>query len=574
MTRRTWSPTGELVDSSLVRLYSATKAGDSKPEKIRIKLADRDGERWLSYATRTARTNAKAILDRAVARGEMFDAGTYRPATETPLQGAAAAEAAGALPVQAVPTWLEHAIGEMDRMAVSDKPKTREGRFDALRISCWTLVDDHPGRPTRALLKQYLDVMLEPVRPGEADAPPVQRSAHRTAVRAARLTELAPEVQAAGLWLQAHSLPVSAVRPLEISTVLDAFKLTLDGQPAAATTRSRKRNVLHHALEAAVRDGHLAANPMDGLDLRLYSKSSVREIDRSIVMTPAQAEAFLYNVGHDADGQLEPDDQYTAFFALITYEGVRPSEGIAARLPWFGRTSRTGWGEIGLEEALVHVSSRWADDGESCTTQRLKWTDHAGKSAIRTVPVSPETADLLERHDRLYGTGPDGRYFSAAEGGPINPALLKRLVRKARDRTFADPASPHYIQRANHPLRTMTAYACRHHAASVMLNSGVPPKEVANRLGHDVPVLLKIYASVMAGDAARANRQIDAYRAQFRQRFCTMCGEPTDAPAYTVDAGGDRVQELCSLDCLERTVSQLKQRASVDALSPAPRLVS
>jgi integrase len=61
----------------------------------------------------------------------------------------------------------------------------------------------------------------------------------------------------------------------------------------------------------------------------------------------------------------------------------------------------------------------------------------------------------------------------------------------------------------------MTAYSCRHTAASTMLNAGVPPKVVARRLGHDVAVLLRIYASVMTDADERANELIDGYRASY-----------------------------------------------------------
>lgn len=49
-----------------------------------------------------------------------------------------------------------------------------------------------------------------------------------------------------------------------------------------------------------------------------------------------------------------------------------------------------------------------------------------------------------------------------------------------------------------------------------MLNAGVPPKVVAERLGHDPVVLLRIYASVMDGDEEQSNARIDAWREEQR----------------------------------------------------------
>jgi len=51
-------------------------------------------------------------------------------------------------------------------------------------------------------------------------------------------------------------------------------------------------------------------------------------------------------------------------------------------------------------------------------------------------------------------------------------------------------------------------YDLRHAAVSLWLNSGVPATEVARRAGHDVAVLLKIYAHCIDGQADAANQRI------------------------------------------------------------------
>jgi integrase len=51
-------------------------------------------------------------------------------------------------------------------------------------------------------------------------------------------------------------------------------------------------------------------------------------------------------------------------------------------------------------------------------------------------------------------------------------------------------------------------YELRHAAVSLWLNSGVPATEVARRAGHEVAVLLKIYAHCIDGQADAANRRI------------------------------------------------------------------
>jgi integrase len=52
-------------------------------------------------------------------------------------------------------------------------------------------------------------------------------------------------------------------------------------------------------------------------------------------------------------------------------------------------------------------------------------------------------------------------------------------------------------------------YDPRHACATLLLNAGVPPKEVARRLGHSVEVLWKVYAGCMDGDEERINRLVE-----------------------------------------------------------------
>jgi len=52
-------------------------------------------------------------------------------------------------------------------------------------------------------------------------------------------------------------------------------------------------------------------------------------------------------------------------------------------------------------------------------------------------------------------------------------------------------------------------YDLRHAAVSTWLNAGVPATEVAERAGHTVDVLLKIYAKCIDGQTEIANRRIE-----------------------------------------------------------------
>ncbi|RAO57731.1 hypothetical protein LUPAC06_02953 [Micromonospora saelicesensis] len=81
--------------------------------------------------------------------------------------------------------------------------------------------------------------------------------------------------------------------------------------------------------------------------------------------------------------------------------------------------------------------------------------------------------------------------------------LCKRLVALTADgrvgrhngtiRAYAPPEEcPGGGQRAEASALVRRPYDLRHAAASLWLNAGVPPTEVARRLGHGVAVLLRV----------------------------------------------------------------------------------
>lgn len=53
-------------------------------------------------------------------------------------------------------------------------------------------------------------------------------------------------------------------------------------------------------------------------------------------------------------------------------------------------------------------------------------------------------------------------------------------------------------------LSSTTLYGLRHAAATMMLRAGVPPAEVARRLGHSIDVLLRVYAGVLVEERDRS----------------------------------------------------------------------
>jgi integrase len=168
-----------------------------------------------------------------------------------------------------------------------------------------------------------------------------------------------------------------------------------------------------------------------------------------------------------------------------------------------GRSGRRGgefeyrWGRITLAETDPRVGSHWTNDGRPNERRGLK---HRARSETRSVPIPPQLVALLHRHIEKHDTAPDGRLFRGLHGGPLSSSVYDRWWKMAREvaLTPAQAASP----LARRP------YDLRHAAASLWLNAGVPPTEVARRLGHSVAILLKVYVNCIDGGDTGLNDRI------------------------------------------------------------------
>ena len=438
--QRSWLPTGELVPSSQVSVIRRKVKGAREPFKVICRLGGTD------RTSAFARSGAADEFERELGCAALFDAGSHLPASWS-LASAVTA-----------PSTLDFALRYAAQCAVDDKPKTKASRAEAMRLVCMELVTPGPAPvPGWEYRWEWLREAFKPDRvPGVRGHEERLRAVAEA--RAERLSQLKPEVRAAGDWLSEHSLPVNEITTKLTDQVLTSIKTNpVKGTPAAATVRNRKRQVLHHFLEALVVAEHLAVNPMDALGQRprRFSSAKVRSVDRSIVMNPVQAEAFIANIGRGAMTRNgirqiveDPEDaRYTPFFQLMLNEGPRPSEAAAVREDWLTLPEK-GWGTLRLEGAMVATGAAWSDVGEPIDENPLKWTDDPGdetdlrRRKTRRIPLSPETVAALRQSLEEFGAGPDGRLFWAREGDPMNPSVIARLVRKARDLTFADPEHP------------------------------------------------------------------------------------------------------------------------------------
>ena len=158
-----------------------------------------------------------------------------------------------------------------------------------------------------------------------------------------------------------------------------------------------------------------------------------------------------------------------------------------------------GWGRVTLAETDAAAGRLWTDDGSTHEHRGLK---HRGKTETRTVAIPPALVNLLLTHLELFGLAPDRRFFRGLRGGPLSESVYDRWWKLSRVAAL----TPELV---SSPL-ARRPFDLRHAAASLWLNAGIPPTEVARRLGHGVAVLLRVYANCVDGDTGHHNARIDA----------------------------------------------------------------
>ncbi|MFI6396365.1 tyrosine-type recombinase/integrase [Nonomuraea sp. NPDC050540] len=294
-------------------------------------------------------------------------------------------------------------------------------------------------------------------------------------------------------WLQRASLPVRSLwDATELRRALAALSVNLDGRPAAANTVKRRRAILHQLLEWAVEQQLFTFNPLDRI--KWTPPRTNPAVDPRVVVNPAQAVLLLdcvALVGRERGARMR------ALFATMYYAGLRPEEVAALRkdnchLP------EHGWGLLILDGSRPQSGSRWTDSGETSEPRSLK---HRASKATRQVPIPLALVHILREHMHAYGTAKDGRLFCTPTGKPYTPSALSRVWAEARRAALTSE------QQAS-PLAARP-YDLRHAAVSLWLNAGVAPAEVAERAGHGVDVLLKVYAHCLDGDLHIHNTKIE-----------------------------------------------------------------
>jgi integrase len=270
------------------------------------------------------------------------------------------------------------------------------------------------------------------------------------------------------------------------SDIQDLFNSLLDKGLKCSSVRGVKK-VLHAAFNHAVDDKIIRENPVSKTKLPLINQSSGDSL------TMEEARTFIV-VRHDC--------LYGLAFIFQLYTGLRPQELMALI-----------WQDIDLEKRTVRIE-------RSCT-----WTNESFKGfgppktwrSARTIRISKQMVQLLklqlnkqqelcvkvEMSGHKYGEPllekwvmkehPNHAHLYAAAKlvFPTDCGTVPRapLPRKALRSMLCRAGLPHRSKLRWHDLR--------HTHATLLLTCGIPPHEVAKRLGLSITTLMDVYAHVL-----------------------------------------------------------------------------
>ena len=279
--------------------------------------------------------------------------------------------------------------------------------------------------------------------------------------------------------------------PATVRAVLGACARRLDGKPAAATTTRRKRAVFANALGYAVELAAAARQPA-----RPDPVEGRRRSPRPSTAARSPAPPRPRGCWQPSAGKARAASTWKPSSAACTTPRCahrRPSR--CAKPTCVLPDPRLGPDRPG--RLRPRAGTEWTDDGASREERGLK---HRAAERDPQHPHPARPGRDAPHHLKRYGTGPGGRLFRTARGGPLNDTGYGEVWERARPLalTPAQQASP----LARRP------YDLRHAAVSLWLNAGVPATEVARRAGHGVAVLLKVYANCIDGQAGPANQRI------------------------------------------------------------------
>lgn len=230
-------------------------------------------------------------------------------------------------------------------------------------------------------------------------------------------------------------------------------------QGYSAVTVRHVHVVASMVMKAAVEEGVLVKNPAVG------SAVPRKELKEMRTLTVEETQRLL---------AAAPRVSYGTYFVMLVLTGLRPAEGLG--LMWKDVDLVTG--RLSVRRSLVRHGRGWRLE--------LPKTRKSVRSVVMPKQLVAALKQLRADQQAALTPNPHGFVFVSSSGEPLHERnLAKRQFVKLLALAEIDGAG-------------LTPYSMRHTAATTMLELGVNPKVVSERLGHStVAMTLDQYSHVL-----------------------------------------------------------------------------
>jgi integrase len=272
-------------------------------------------------------------------------------------------------------------------------------------------------------------------------------------------------------------------------------------QGAAPATVRKHFRVLSLILDLAVRDGRLARNPCQKVNLPRVQQAQRRYLTHAQVHRLADETCSLRAGSRLPYRERESIASYRVVVLVLAYCGLRWGELAALKVKRVDLRRR----RIEVAESVVEV------DG------LLTWGVPKGYER-RSVPIPAFIAEDLR--EQLAGRGPEDLVFTGLRAGGV---LRNRVFRRAGFDTAAQSLG----------LDGLVPHELRHTAASLAVSSGANVKAVQRMLGHaSAAMTLDTYADLFDEDLDAVAERLDLAARMVRERSADYLRTPD---LYTFD---------------------------------------
>ncbi len=232
-------------------------------------------------------------------------------------------------------------------------------------------------------------------------------------------------------------------------------------------------SVLHRSLKQALRWGIIARNPVDGVN-----RPKVRRKEMQ-TLTDTQVRSLLLA----AKGT-----RYEAFFWMAVSTGLRQGELLGLK-----------WSDLDWVNRRLHVQRQlqWAD-------KQFVFTEPKSAAGRRVVVLGQALIEKLCTHMSIQ----DEERREAADRWQENNLIFPSSIGTPWEKRNVYKYYQRFLEQAGLPK--LRFHDLRHTAATLMLQQGVNPKVVQERLGHaDITLTLNTYSHVLPAMQEEAASKLD-----------------------------------------------------------------